>query len=374
MTQMILNEEKNGVELYFDEKPSAEILSLLKADKAWFYYRKKNCWCAKQSEKTLETARKLAGSVSEQAPSTVPSKPVKRTTGRAKPASGLKYTIHGYKNASGTYTKASYSLCNGRFSGGERMYQLEVSTDHYGSVPMPSGAEFVNNSDSFTDYFEHSRWFVTPDNPDYLAILDAMEAKEAYEQKLAEKREIKRYGKIETEAEYIERETRSLMRLMSYDQEKAEARAREKAQEDRERKETYAMYKAMARAMAQMVADARATGDEQEIAKALEYMNSRIEESQREQREKEQAQRRASALHTVEHAKKRGICTELEGVAFIMETKTYQIMFERTKQQVYTILAIDTRTGDTLFCGEFHTPEERQAIVAQICNARRRPA
>ncbi|MFA1510036.1 hypothetical protein ACDN41_12470 [Priestia aryabhattai] len=54
-----LNEERNGVEIYFTEKPSEEVRELLKVNKfRWSRYNK--CWYAKQSDKTIELAKQLS--------------------------------------------------------------------------------------------------------------------------------------------------------------------------------------------------------------------------------------------------------------------------------------------------------------------------
>jgi hypothetical protein len=56
--KMILNEELNGVELYFDNKPSQDILDTLKASGyRWSNYKK--CWYAKQNSNTLAFAEQL---------------------------------------------------------------------------------------------------------------------------------------------------------------------------------------------------------------------------------------------------------------------------------------------------------------------------
>jgi hypothetical protein len=54
-----LNDEKNGVEIYFDEKPSSGVLEMLKAHGfRWSKYKK--CWYAKQSDETISLAEQLA--------------------------------------------------------------------------------------------------------------------------------------------------------------------------------------------------------------------------------------------------------------------------------------------------------------------------
>lgn len=55
-----LNNEKNGVEIYFTEKPSEEVREQLKTLKSR-WSRNKKCWYAKQSEETISLAKQLAG-------------------------------------------------------------------------------------------------------------------------------------------------------------------------------------------------------------------------------------------------------------------------------------------------------------------------
>lgn len=59
MCKKILNEELNGIELYFDEIPNVETRESLK--KAGFRWHKaKKCWYAKKSEKTVKIAQELS--------------------------------------------------------------------------------------------------------------------------------------------------------------------------------------------------------------------------------------------------------------------------------------------------------------------------
>lgn len=56
--KIIINKEKNGIEIYFDEKPEQIILNSLKANKfRWSRYNK--CWYAKQTEAALNFANSL---------------------------------------------------------------------------------------------------------------------------------------------------------------------------------------------------------------------------------------------------------------------------------------------------------------------------
>ena len=59
MCKKLLNEELNGIELYFDEIPSAETREILKS--AGFRWHKvKKCWYAKKSELTEKIAQELS--------------------------------------------------------------------------------------------------------------------------------------------------------------------------------------------------------------------------------------------------------------------------------------------------------------------------
>lgn len=63
--KVVLNEEKNGVELYFNNKPSEEIRNNLKTNS--FRWSKFNeCWFAKQSDKTIAFANSLANATIEE--------------------------------------------------------------------------------------------------------------------------------------------------------------------------------------------------------------------------------------------------------------------------------------------------------------------
>ena len=50
--ELVLNNEHNGIELYFEEKPSKNIIDMLKANKFRWHSIKK-CWFAKNNEKNM---------------------------------------------------------------------------------------------------------------------------------------------------------------------------------------------------------------------------------------------------------------------------------------------------------------------------------
>ena len=58
MTTYLLNNELNGVEIYFNGKPATEILTKLK-ENGFRWNSRKVCWYAKQSEETIKTAQAI---------------------------------------------------------------------------------------------------------------------------------------------------------------------------------------------------------------------------------------------------------------------------------------------------------------------------
>lgn len=64
MCKMLLNEKLNGIELYFEGKPGAEVLADLKAN-GYRWNRNKFCWYAKQTEETLKIANTYSEGVKE---------------------------------------------------------------------------------------------------------------------------------------------------------------------------------------------------------------------------------------------------------------------------------------------------------------------
>lgn len=57
-----MNDDKNGVEIRFPEKPDQAILDKLKAN-GWRWSRFNNCWYHKQNDQNIEFANKLAGGI-----------------------------------------------------------------------------------------------------------------------------------------------------------------------------------------------------------------------------------------------------------------------------------------------------------------------
>lgn len=104
--RMELNEELNGVELYFEDKPSQEILTTLKSN-GYRWSGKKFCWYAKQSPKTLE----LAQSITNSQPLPTNTTTDQTTTNNTKSAKPQNKTLPLYNRVqftAGTTTKDDY--------------------------------------------------------------------------------------------------------------------------------------------------------------------------------------------------------------------------------------------------------------------------
>lgn len=71
MCTVSLNQELNGVELYFDGKPEQNIIDMLKGAK-YRWHRAKKCWYAKKNENTMEVANSIGNNeVSDECVSTI---------------------------------------------------------------------------------------------------------------------------------------------------------------------------------------------------------------------------------------------------------------------------------------------------------------
>lgn len=60
MCNVLMNNELNGVEIYFESKPEKNVLELMKGN-GYRWNVKKSCWYAKQNDNTLEIAEKIKG-------------------------------------------------------------------------------------------------------------------------------------------------------------------------------------------------------------------------------------------------------------------------------------------------------------------------
>lgn len=73
--KLIINQEHNGLELYFSEKPDEDVLTALKAA-SWRYHRVKKCWYARQTPFNAELAHRFSQGDSMEVPSKSPTTPM----------------------------------------------------------------------------------------------------------------------------------------------------------------------------------------------------------------------------------------------------------------------------------------------------------
>lgn len=71
---LVINQELNGLELYFPDKPAESILSKLGSNKRWRYHRQKKCWYARQNDENQAFANHLLSEVAD-AVSAIEAKP-----------------------------------------------------------------------------------------------------------------------------------------------------------------------------------------------------------------------------------------------------------------------------------------------------------
>lgn len=353
-----MNEEKNGVELHFPAVPSQDVLDRLRADNAWRYHRRGKYWYARRTPQTVAFAEALEAG--ETPPAATGAAAHSRTAHRHdKPAYEMRYVFSGYRDKSGEYIKGSYSLCMNS-TDGANAYCIEFLSDSYGNIPTPSGAVFINDSDSMTDYFEHSRWIIDPSCPDFLGVLEAWEKRQEHDKK----RFAKRYPE-----ETKEQKIRHKMRL-GHSWEKAEKLVEKDEQDQQAHEREIFSYVAEARRLAQLFRSARAAGDEQAIQRAQQEMDVSVSAYQRKKREQREASNRRMNFERIKDAKARGECVELNGVAFILTACNFQNAFTRERGTTYSLTAIDSITGDPIYWNEFLSAEDRQKKIVEIVNSR----
>lgn len=94
MAHYLRNTEKNGIEIYFDGKPSDDILTRLK-ENHWRWFRAKSCWYNRYSVENEALAKELCeGKTRIQSTRTqVPKIPTQKSVERPQPASVQRNTI-----------------------------------------------------------------------------------------------------------------------------------------------------------------------------------------------------------------------------------------------------------------------------------------
>lgn len=211
-----------------------------------------------------------------------------------------------------------------------------------------------------TDYFEHSRWIIDPSCPDFLGVLEAWEKQQEHNKK----RFAKRYPE-----ESKEQKIRQKMR-MGHSWEKAEHLVEKDEQAHQEHEREVFSYVAEARRLAELFRSARAAGDEQDLGRAKQELETSVAAYRRKKREERESSSRRMNLERIEDAKARGQCVELSGVAFLLTSCNYQVVFTGEHGTTYGLTAIDAVTGESLYWNEFTSPEDRQKKMVEIVNSR----
>lgn len=175
MCKVLYNNELNGLELYFDNKPQPQILEKLKS--LFFkWHTAKKCWYAKITDERKALAEKLSNGEQITEPTTKAPPQV-----QAKPQYQYNYCYNGIKDKDGKLFKASYDFNKVDLS-------IKVTGDSYRRLPQINGAEHQNDTDSMTDYYDYDRYIITPLHPDFLGVLAAYNKQTEHDAKVYERR------------------------------------------------------------------------------------------------------------------------------------------------------------------------------------------
>lgn len=155
------NERYNSVEVKFSAKPDEETRNALKALK-FRWNSKRGLWYGFATVEAVKNALE-GGNAAE--PEQAEQKPAKTATKPNKPdQEHIRIYWNGIKLDGGKLIKCGYSLNNASQQGGEA---VTIYADGYGAQLPRDLLPVVNESDSYTDYFETDRATVSPDHPLY---------------------------------------------------------------------------------------------------------------------------------------------------------------------------------------------------------------
>ncbi len=164
MTSYELNNEHNGIEIYFDKKPDSSILGTLKTN-GFRWHNTKKCWYAKQTQKRIELADDI-----------INNKPVNediQTGFKEKPT--FNYTEHGWeginyeigldiaeiaklirKQLKNDFPQANFSITSKRYSGGQSLTIALMEDIEHPFKDGTTGYEqinhyYIDSNDKLTD-------------------------------------------------------------------------------------------------------------------------------------------------------------------------------------------------------------------------------
>lgn len=150
------NEQYNSVEVSFDGKPSEAIRDALKALR-FRWHGVKKVWYGRS---TIEEVKKAIGEPAQSEPEAATKSDPKATTGT--PQDHVRIYFNGIKIDGGKLIKCAYSLDNNK----DHAPSVSIYARDYADLPRDL-LPVENDSDSYTDYFENDRAYITPEHPLY---------------------------------------------------------------------------------------------------------------------------------------------------------------------------------------------------------------
>lgn len=155
------NPRFGSVEIKFSAKPDETTRDALRALK-FRWNRKLGLW---YGFSTVEAVRKALDGGNAAEPEQTQQKPVKPATRPNKPdQEHIRIYWNGLKIDGGKLIKCGYSLNNSRQQSGEN---VTIYADGYGAQLPRDLLPVVNETDSYTDYFDTDRATISPDHPLY---------------------------------------------------------------------------------------------------------------------------------------------------------------------------------------------------------------
>lgn len=387
-----LNAEKNGIEIRFPEKPSLETLTALKAA-GYRWSVKGRFWYARQTERALFVARQVTGAdVPACAPSPVvpvaPSAPswedkqaaacanVSKAGAKAgKPSNvtpdGFRFMFNGYRTPAGELVKGSYSFTN---SSGDAtsIFSVCLYLDCYNHPEHPEGTKTTNNSDSMTDYFEHTKLEIPLESPAYLAALEGMRRSEEHEAARMEKLETRRNGGTpETQAQKLEKAILRRVRLFGENREQAaeSVKKQQEAEDARARARKNILETCERLSCAYLYADTPET--KSEAMRAMqEYKTASAAQVAREQAETLRSVQQ-SRIERLRAENPENIWEASGLVAAVQEQGGYSLT-DRKRVTSYNLTIYDAETFRQLYAKHCNTCKEADEIFQRAVHQRQR--
>jgi hypothetical protein len=145
----VINNDRNGVELYFDGKPDRATLEALKANR-WRWHRTKKCWYNRNTEKNIDFAQAIAAGETPAAPDTT-SDPQ---------AASVAY----HKNISDYITRDEYETFLRGYHAPER-FRTEEDREDYIQHRLANNYQSDNEYDNLTKYIRQAIIWKSLDMP-----------------------------------------------------------------------------------------------------------------------------------------------------------------------------------------------------------------